>query len=66
VETVLWIACRCDLQTLRRETVRSWVANRSTTSLVDGNVNRTGVGYPDLWTDHVRTERQEETVTALE
>jgi len=66
MEAVLGIDRRRDLPAFQRETFRSWAANRSRAPPADGSVERKVVVYPDLYTNHVRTERGKATVTALE
>ncbi len=65
MERVLGVDRRRDLPTFRRETFREWAETRTSgiSASADG---RKVVVYPDLYTNHVLTERGKATVRTLE
>jgi len=66
MERALGVDRRRDLPEFRRETFREWAANRTSATAAVESVDSRVVVYPDLYTNHVRTERGKATVRTLE
>ncbi|AHG01333.1 hypothetical protein HALLA_02825 (plasmid) [Halostagnicola larsenii XH-48] len=64
MERVLGIDRRRELPTFERETLVEWFRNRDAPRPVDAEYH--AVVYPDLYTNHVRTERGKAAVRTLE
>ncbi|WP_137289143.1 LUD domain-containing protein [Natronorubrum halophilum] len=64
MERVLGIDRRRELPTFERETFVEWFRNRDVPRPVDAEYH--AVVYPDLYTNHVRTDRGKATVRTLE
>ncbi|WP_415383248.1 LUD domain-containing protein [Halosimplex sp. TS25] len=65
MERVLGVDRRRDLPTFRRETFRDWAETRTSGVSAPADGRKVAV-YPDLYTNHVLTERGKATVRALE
>jgi len=68
MERALGVDRRRDLPTFRRETFHEWASERSGPATASGRegAGRKVVVYPDLYTNHVHTERGKATVRVLE
>ena len=68
MERALGVDRRRELPTFRRETFHEWASERSrpATATAREDTGRQVVVYPDLYTNHVRTERGKATVRVLE
>ncbi|WP_436925130.1 LUD domain-containing protein [Halosimplex amylolyticum] len=66
MERTLGVDRRRDLPTFRRETFRDWAEKRTSGISASSSEGRKAVVYPDLYTNHVLTERGKAAVRVLE